>query len=157
MTGALGALAVVTGVMAIVGGPAGMLDGQATTATVDSEVRFMAVYWLAYGIVALYLVPRVAEAGIAYRAWLGVMFASGVARGISYLTHGRPHLVIAAALVVELVAPAMLWFWQRRVATASAAVSGGAAGYATVAVPVTVPDNGDIEVAIDQKGVFHAI
>jgi hypothetical protein len=118
VTGALGVLAIVTGVMAVAGGPAGMLDGQATTATVDSEVRFMAVYWLAYGVGTLYLVPRIATAGPLYRAWLAVMFASGVARAISFAVNGAPHPVIAAAILVELLLPPVLYGWQRQVAGA---------------------------------------
>jgi hypothetical protein len=119
VTGALGILAIVTGVMAVAGGPAGMLDGQATTATVDSEVRFMAVYWLAYGIGTLYLVPRIASLSTLYRGWLAVMFASGVARAISFLLNGAPHPVIAAAILVELLLPPVLFLWQRRVAGVS--------------------------------------
>lgn len=116
VTGALGALAIVTGAKAIADGPAGMPDGQVTTATVDSEVRFMAAYWLAYGGAALYLVPRVAEQKGAYRAWLTVMFASGLARVASYRRVGRPHPLMVSAAGVELLLPPTLWAWQARAA-----------------------------------------
>ncbi|GAA3343108.1 hypothetical protein GCM10020358_40540 [Amorphoplanes nipponensis] len=122
VTGALGVLAVATGTLAVAEGPAGMLDGQVTTPTVDSEVRFLGTYWLAYGVVTLVLAPRVAAAPAApaYRGWLGVMAASGLARAVSFVVAGPPHPVMAAAMVVELVAPPVLWAWHRRVVSAAA-------------------------------------
>lgn len=117
---AYGLLAVVTGLMAVVGGPAGMLDGQATTNTVDSEVRFMAVCWIAFGVALWWLVPRVATATAAFRAMLVVMFAGGVARAVSWLATGRPVPVIAIGTVVSLVLPVLLAIWQARVAAATA-------------------------------------
>lgn len=133
VTAAFGVLALVTGVMAVIGGPAGMLDGQRTTATVDSEVRFMAVDWLAYGAATLYLAPRVAQARTAYRAWLIVMFASGLARALSYVQTGRPYPLIAGAMVAELVLPPVLWIWQSRVASAAQAMAPSAFGSVVMA------------------------
>lgn len=119
VTGAMGALALITGGMAIVGGPEGMPDGQVTTATVDSEVRFMASYWLGHGAGALYLAPRVTEATAAYRAWLAVMATSGLARVVSYIKAGRPHPVMVAATGVQLMLPPILWAWQAKAAAAA--------------------------------------
>ena len=115
----LGTIPIVTGVMAIAGGPAGMLDGQSTTSTVDNEVRFLAVYWLAFGCVVWWLVPRVERATTAYRAVLAVMFASGCARALSAALTGWPHPVIRAALFVELLAPPILLWWQRSLTASS--------------------------------------
>jgi hypothetical protein len=111
-----GTIPLVTGVMAVLGGPADMLDGQVTTSTVDNEVRFLAVYWFAFGGFVWWLVPRVERATAAYRAMLAVMFASGVARALSTLLTGWPHPVIRVAMVVELLAPPVLLWWQRRLA-----------------------------------------
>jgi len=107
-----GVVPVVTGLMAVTGGPAGMLDGQSTTPTVDNEVRFLGVYWLAFGVFVLWLVPRVDRLSGAFHAMLAVTFASGCARLLSVLLHGRPHPVIAAAMVVELVLPPVLAWWR---------------------------------------------
>ncbi|MEV0001625.1 DUF4345 domain-containing protein [Micromonospora sp. NPDC050980] len=114
-----GVLPVVTGLLAVTGGPAGMLVAQRTNSTVDSEVRFMAVYWLAYGVFVLRLVPRIAHAGGAFRAALVVMFGSGLARLLSILEVGRPHPVLFAATFVELLLPPVLWWWQAAVAAAA--------------------------------------
>ena len=48
----------------------------------------------------------------AFHAMLAVTFASGCARLLSVLLHGRPHPVIAAAMVVELVLPPVLAWWR---------------------------------------------
>ena len=114
-----GILPIVTGVMAVTGGPAGMLDGQATTSTVDSEIRFMGVYWMAFGGFLLFLVPRIETAAPAFRAALVVMFISGAARTLSIVEVGRPHPVLFAATFVELVLPVGLWLWQAKVASAA--------------------------------------
>ena len=113
-----GILPIVTGLMAVTGGPAGMLDGQATTPTVDSEVRFLAVYWLAFGGFVLWLVPRVERATAAFRAMLAVMFGSGCARLLAAIETGSPHPVILAATVVELALPPVLALWQARLSGA---------------------------------------
>lgn len=112
----LGTIPLITGVMAVLGGPADMLDGQATTSTVDNEVRFMAVYWFAFGCFVWWIVPRVDRATTAFRAMLAVMFASGCARLLSTVLTGWPHPVIRVALFVELLAPPVLLWWQRRMA-----------------------------------------
>lgn len=117
--GALGLLSVVTGLLAVTGGPAGMLDGQSTTSTVDSEVRFFAVYWLAYGVLLLWVVPRVGRYPGVVRAALVVMFASGCARALSLVREGTPHPVMLAAMVVELVVPPLLWRWLVPASSAS--------------------------------------
>jgi hypothetical protein len=118
-------LSVVTGLLAVTGGPAGMLDGQATTSTVDSEVRFLAVYWLAYGVLLLWVVPQVERRTGVVRAALAVMFASGCARALSFLRDGTPHPVMVAAMAVELVLPPVLWYWQAGLARRLVPVSTG--------------------------------
>lgn len=114
-----GILPIVTGLLAVTGGPDGMLVPEHTNSTVDSEVRFMAVYWLAYGVFLLTLVPRIDRAAVPFRAALAVMFASGLARLLSTMEIGRPHPVLFAATFVELLLPPVLWWWQASVASAA--------------------------------------
>jgi hypothetical protein len=84
------------------------LDGP----TVDSELRFYAPFWIAYGAmlmttarklnVYLYRVPLLSA----------VFFAGGVGRGLAYVFTGPPHPAFVVLMVTEFVLPVIfigLW------------------------------------------------
>jgi hypothetical protein len=76
--------------------------------TMDSELRFYAALWGAYGIVvlraALNLADRLSEV-----PWLaGVFFAGGVGRVLSRLSTGAPHPFFTLLMTIELVLPVVL-------------------------------------------------
>ncbi len=83
------------------------LDGMSTP-NVDSELRFYAVFWVAYGVFVfraandltknLHLVPLLA----------GLFFAGGVGRVLSLVTVGQPHPLFIALMIVELALPLLL-------------------------------------------------
>ena len=77
-------------------------------ANVDSEMRFYSVYFAAFGAITVHtgwhlstqqhLVP-----------WLALLFfASGTARGLSWLALGPPHPLFAILLAIELTLPIVL-------------------------------------------------
>ncbi len=84
---------------------------------VDSELRFYAVFWIAYGVILirtagdlplnLYLVP-----------WLaGLFFAGGVGRLLSLWSVGQPHPLFIVLMIVELALPpllVLLWAAEKR-------------------------------------------
>ncbi len=82
----------------------------------DSELRFYAVFWIAYGI-TLIGTARNLLATLWRVPWLaGLFFAGGVGRVLSYLAVGAPHPLFLTLMVVELVLPAVFigfWYFAR--------------------------------------------
>jgi hypothetical protein len=85
--------------------------------TMDSELRFYAPFWGAYGILLLMSArdwPRRSH----WVPWLAVVFfAGGVGRAISFLTVGPPHPLFTLLMAIELLTPpvlAALWLVTRR-------------------------------------------
>lgn len=81
--------------------------------TMDSELRFYAPFWGAYGLVLIYVARRLP----ATLGWVAPMaalfFAGGVGRVISYLAVGAPHPFFALLMVIELVLPVLfVSLWQ---------------------------------------------
>jgi hypothetical protein len=117
VVGLLGATAVVTGLVDIIGGPEALpgVDG-AVDETVDNAFRFNAAFWCALGVAALWLVPRLATETTAVRWVAGALFLGGVARAVSLIDVGEPHEMFVALMFVELLLPPVIVFWQSRLA-----------------------------------------
>lgn len=82
--------------------------------TAESEIRFYAVLWFAYGV----LVLRAAQDFETHESWVPwlaiVFFGGGCARLIAYYSAGAPHPVFTMLMVVELVLPViLLGLWSR--------------------------------------------
>jgi hypothetical protein len=93
-------------------------------ATMDSELRFYAALWGAYGALLL----RAAWSGpraLSQTPWLAaVFFAGGVGRLLSRLSVGAPHPFFTLLMLIELSLPALmvlLWLGARTSARALAA------------------------------------
>ena len=118
----LGAMAI--GAMIFVLGPsttaqvfAGVLSAVARTpaevnglagADIDSEMRFYAVLWIAYGALALWVSQSVWPRITALRLMLGVFFLGGVGRALSHILVGAPHPLFSVLMWIELAAPTVL-------------------------------------------------
>ena len=111
----LGGVAAVAGLVAVLGGPEAQIDGAATGASVESEYRFYAGLWLAFGIVALFVVPGVERETLAVRALAAALFVAGLARAVAWLDAGRPAAIYLVLLALELAIPPALVLWQRRI------------------------------------------
>ncbi len=77
----VGLVAMATGAFALVTGSSGMPGEIEANATVESELRYFAAFWIAYGAVAFRTASRVATATTAVRALALAMFIGGVGRG----------------------------------------------------------------------------
>lgn len=81
---------------------------EAWTRDGDSEMRFYAVFWMAYGIALLFI----ARDTVRFRIWvpllLGLFFLGGVGRAISVVQLGWPHPLFTVLMVIELVLPVVL-------------------------------------------------
>jgi hypothetical protein len=85
--------------------------------TMDSELRFYAALWGAYGIVLLWVASNLGRR-IDLVPWLAaVFFAGGLGRGLSLAFVGRPHPFFLFLMAIELGLPPLLlvlWLAARR-------------------------------------------
>ena len=103
-------VATATGLNVIFQGIAGIPEsGLITQASVDNELRFMAVFWVAFGVYCLMISRNVHEnkKNIGFVAI--VFLCSGVARLLSFVTVGQPIELFIGAMAVELVLPVVLF------------------------------------------------
>jgi len=100
------AVALVTGLNAVVGGVAAIPGYQGPVdATVDNEIRFFAIFWIGFGILCFFtaksfdtnrrFVPSIAL----------LFFLSGVGRLASLVLVGLPAFPLIAVMVLELTVP----------------------------------------------------
>ena len=87
------------------------------SATMDSELRFYAPFWGAYGIILIVVARDLARLGH-WVPWLAVLFLlGGLGRAISYAMVGPPHPFFVLLMTIELVTPPILaglwWTGQR--------------------------------------------
>jgi hypothetical protein len=85
------------------------------TPALESELRYYAAFYAAFGLATLRVASRAEPAPGAVRALAAVLFGGGVARAGGWIAAGRPHALQRALLAVELAAPPALLAWQRRI------------------------------------------
>ena len=112
----LGSVALVAGLTTVVLGVDSIIGAESVSATVDSEMRFYAVWYAGAGLFLLRSAPRVESDRTIIRAIAGLIFIAGCARGLSWLVLGRPHTVAVVLMVIELVLPFVILPWQATVA-----------------------------------------
>ncbi|MET0865329.1 MAG: DUF4345 domain-containing protein [Nakamurella sp.] len=111
---ALGAVPVATGTAGVLLGPAGAPGGGPTTASVDSEYRFVNVFWAAAGGVLWWTLRDAEKRARVTQLVLGLAAAGGVPRLLSWRRSGAPHPVFRGALVLELLIVPLVLVWHRR-------------------------------------------
>ena len=76
--------------------------------TMDSELRFYAPFWGAYGLVLLDT-ARDLRRGEHRIGWLAaIFFAGGLGRALSWAATGRPHPFFMMLMAIELMLPPLL-------------------------------------------------
>ena len=113
--GVLAAVPVVTGALGMIGGPERAPGGSRVNASIDSEYRFVNVFWTAAGILLYWTLQRPAERATATRWILGLATFGGLPRLLSVARVGLPHPVFRATMVLELVIVPLVMFWHSRV------------------------------------------
>jgi hypothetical protein len=99
-----GAVATAAGLHTVLAGAKSLPGEQRPDATVESELRFYAAFYVGYGLVALRVAPSAERDTAAVRALAGILGLAGIARAGAWLSAGRPHLLQRALLAVELAA-----------------------------------------------------
>ncbi|WGW11791.1 DUF4345 domain-containing protein [Saxibacter everestensis] len=111
----LGAVAVCSGLYGIILGPALAPGGSSTSSSVDSEYRFVNVFWLGAGAALWWSIFRLRERRDVTRTMLALAFIGGLARLLSVFVVGWPNPVFVASMVLELVVVPLILWWHARV------------------------------------------
>jgi hypothetical protein len=111
----LGAIPVATGAIGMIAGPEGAPGGGPTTASVDSEYRFVNLFWAAAGVILWWSLREPEERAGVTRLLLGLAAAGGLPRLLSIARRGLPHPVFRAVTVLELLVVPIVLIWHGRV------------------------------------------
>ena len=115
--GALAGIPFASGLIGMVVGPKTLPgDSSEVMATLDSEYRFINAFWFSIAPIIWSTLPRVEKETTKLRLIMGVVFAGGLARLISWRRTGRPHPVFLGAIAIELVGMPVMAVWQNRLA-----------------------------------------
>lgn len=106
----------VTGAAGVLLGPTFLTGEPASTANLDSHLRFLSGTFFAVGLAFYATVPTIERKGALFRLAAGLVFTGGLARLISLWTVGSPAWPHLAGLVMELAVVPALVVWQSRVA-----------------------------------------
>jgi hypothetical protein len=83
-------------------------------ATMDSELRFYAVFWGAYGIILLCVAHDLSDKLHLVPPLAALFFIAGIGRVVSYVAVGSPHPFFTFLMVTELLLPLVfLALWHR--------------------------------------------
>lgn len=108
-------VALITGINAVIGGAASVPGSLGPVeATVDNELRFFAVYWVAYGSFCFW-VARNMRTQVSFIPFIALFFfLGGIGRLISIFAIGSPSAVLVSAMILELLLPiAMCFFYVK--------------------------------------------
>jgi hypothetical protein len=111
-----GVVATTAGLDTVIRGARSLPGQNLANAAVESELRFYAAFYVAYGIAVLRVAPKADSETRAVRSLAGALFLAGVGRAAASFAAGRPHELQRALLVVELAAPPLIVSWQARLA-----------------------------------------
>lgn len=112
----VGVVMVVAGTATLITGADKVLDGGNPSASLDSELRFFAAWYLVLGVFLLREVARVESATLIVRV-VGIgFFLAACGRALSWLQSGRPHTLYVVLMVIEFLIPVIIIPWQAAVA-----------------------------------------
>jgi hypothetical protein len=112
----VGGVATVAGLHTVAAGARSIAGEDTANASVESELRFYAAFYVAYGLAAIRVAPRADRDSAAVQALAAALFFAGLARASGWLAVGRPHPLHRVLLVIELAAPPAIVAWQKRLA-----------------------------------------
>ncbi len=119
--GVFGATAILIATLHWVRGPAAIPGSVPVNATMDSEDRFYATLFAAYGVAMLWCVRDIERKSAVVYFLAITFFIGGVARLVSMAAVGMPDPFFIAMTVLELLIPIFMVCMQWRIANAAGA------------------------------------
>ena len=113
-----GVTAIVIASLHVVLGPSAIPGSVPVNATMDSEDRFYATLFGAYGVALLWCIKDVERKSMPVYSLALTFFVGGIARLISMMAVGLPNTFFIAMTVLELLIPVYMAFMQARIARA---------------------------------------
>ena len=111
---------VATGLSSVVLGSDVIPRGEATTPSVESELRFYSAFWVGFGVYLWWLADRVEARGAELRVACAILVLGAAGRALAIAEAGRPHAWFLVLMALEVLIPAVLVPWQARVARQAA-------------------------------------
>jgi hypothetical protein len=111
-----GGVATAAGLHTVLAGARSLPAQRPANPVVESELRFYAAFYVAYGLTALRVAPRADRDTAGVRALAGALFLGGVSRLSGWRAAGRPAMGQLALLAMELAGPPSVVAWQARLA-----------------------------------------
>jgi hypothetical protein len=111
LVGALGLVAVVSGISGMVLGPREVTD---PSFALDSNFRFLSAFLTGAGAILLWSLTRLDRATVELRIVSALVFVGGLARLLAMTTAGRPDTAYVSYIVAELVLPPVIVALQAR-------------------------------------------
>jgi uncharacterized protein DUF4345 len=125
--GLFGIAAILIALLHVVLGPSAIPGSVSVNATMDSEDRFYATLFAAYGVALLWCIKDIERKSIVVYFLAATFFVGGLARLVSVAAVGLPNTFFIAMTVLELLIPLFMVFMQSRIAKAANAQQGAAA------------------------------
>ena len=114
--GLFGVSAIAIAALHIVLGPAAIPGSIPVNATMDSEDRFYATLFAAYGVALLWSIKDIERKSMVVYFLALTFFVGGLARLVSLAAVGLPNTFFVAMTVLELLIPFFMAFMQSRIA-----------------------------------------
>jgi hypothetical protein len=126
--GLFGTTAILIASLHVVLGPSAIPGSMSVNATMDSEDRFYATLFAAYGVALLWCIKDIERKSMVVYFLAATFFVGGLARLVSVAAVGLPNTFFIAMTLLELLIPVFMAFMQSRVAKAANAQQDAAAG-----------------------------
>jgi hypothetical protein len=89
-------------------GQSNPVDPTTISPTIDNEFRFYSIFWLSYGVLALWVARNILAQLRLVPTLVGLFFIGGIGRALSHIFVGAPHPAFIVLMVVELVTPVLV-------------------------------------------------
>jgi len=121
VTGLLGIIPVVTGVLTMMGlhDPIYAAAGLPAHPLLDSNLRFLGGLWLVLGLALFVLIPRIERETTLFRTLWLMIFAGGIGRLLSMHFVGVPPWPFIGFTLLEVVGAPFFIVWQTRLVSAA--------------------------------------
>ncbi len=109
-----GLFAVATALLAIIGGTGAEIGGKVAVPSVDSQFRYVNVFWLAAGLILWWTARKPLERALVTRTVLVIAAVAGLGRIISAIAVGLPAPFYFLTFGLEVIATPLVVIWHSR-------------------------------------------